>query len=186
MRTAAVLGLLLVTAPRARADLLPRGAPSARGVTSSARTIGCSPYLLLPCEGITSTRLGVNATLLAWRLPEGRGLFGMSLIAAAPNDADITSQVIAVVGYEQRIGARNWIRAGAGLAAARVAPGPPTMATSEVVDTTALPAIVIGGDVVVYLPLIDRAKIAVDLGTALDERGARRVQQFTASLSRKF
>ena len=185
MRTAAVLGLLLVHAPSARADL-PRGAPSARSVSASARVLGCSPYVVLPCDGITSNRLGATVTLLAWRLPEGRGLFGMSLIAAAPTDADITAQVIAVVGYEQRIGARNWIRAGAGLAAARVAPGPPTMATSEVVDTTALPAIVVGGDAVVYLPLIERVKVAVDLGTALDQRGARRVQQFTASLSRKF
>jgi len=186
VRTAAVLGLLLLTAPSARADWLPRGAPSARSVTASARILGCSPYFPLACEGITSTRLGANVTLLAWRLPEGRGLFGMTLVAAAPTAADITSQVIVVVGYEQRIGPRNWIRAGAGLAAGRVAPGPPSMATSEAVDTTALPAIVVGGDVVLYLPVIDRVKLAVDVGTALDERGARRMEQVTASLSRKF
>src|SRR3990167_6700853 len=110
VRTAAVLGLLLLHAPSARADL-PRGAPSARSVSASARVLGCSPYVVLPCDGITSNRLGANATLLAWRLPEGRGLFGLSLIAAAPTDADITAQVIVVVGYEQRVGARNWIRA---------------------------------------------------------------------------
>jgi hypothetical protein len=143
-----------------------------RIVGASARTLGCTPLLGLPCDGIVYPRLGTNVYDFGWLDPSGDGPLIVINVAARPEGGQIRAQSIAGAVMHWRLG-RVWLQAGPGIAIARTVRL--KLPAQELLSPDAELALLAGAGIA----LADSVTLAVDTATTVD--GSPR--QLVASLT---
>jgi hypothetical protein len=147
-----------------------------RTVGASARTLGCTRWAgTLACDGATSLRFGLSVVDVMWRTREGSGPIAMVDLSGRPDDALVTSQMIAAAGWRHRVG-RLWLQGGPGIAIGRIADR--TVRSSWLLEGDGALALVAGAGV--ELDIGTPIAVTVDVATTVEDAG---LYQVTASLT---
>ncbi len=169
--------------PKRPSEVLP-GEPSQRVFGASAVRLGCNPYVDLPCDGLAPYRMGQSAAHAALVGPRGMGPSVSFQAATRPDEVSLTSQVIATVGLKKKFG-RGWVHGGVGVADERETPNPKPLTLSE--TAYGVPVLAMAAGVGIdFGTETEPLSFAIDAGSSIEERGAGRIYQWSASMVHKF
>ena len=170
-------------APKKPGEILP-GTPSQRVFGASAVRLGCNPYVDLPCDGLAPYRMGQTAGHAALVGPRGMGPSVSFQGATRPDEINLTSQVIATVGLKKKFG-RGWVHGGVGIADERSTPNPKPLTISETAHGVPVLAMATGVGID-FGTETEPLSFAIDAGSSIEESGAGRIYQWSASVVHKF
>ena len=175
VRTAIALILVAAMTRLAEGD----GGP--RRVGASARIVACSPTVRFLCDGLTSTRFGMNLLKIGWRSPGGLIYVGLYESDAIPLDSATWSQRFVGGAVRVPLGPA-WFELGAGVGAEQVIPGSHRLTVNQFLDHGVLA--VLGGIGTTYVDSSRRMfDVSLDVASSVESRSVPRIYQVTAGIS---